>query len=605
MRSYLSCILITAFLLGSLNTISAQELQKENIAVLQFSGWHGTNAQSYQNALTDKISTLIIQSQRFNVIERVNIEKIMHEQGLQMSGIIDENTAVEFGKIIGVEKLLVGSFTKNAVDYHKKKYKEYDEKKGKEVKVANSYYSANVSVSIQLINVESGQKNQAAEANGHGKGTNENSAFSRALDDVADKVVGAFFKYFAIHGFIESVDKSKAIIDRGSSLGIQRLMNFEILDITKDDLLELGKLTISPNTKRIGLLKIVSAEQNSAEGRLIGDYSAVHAGHLIREVKDEVDIEATIIEKNGGNVVIDMGNNVGLTKGATFNVIGIGDEYVDRVTGESFGVEKRTMGTVYVSQVGPRFSRGKILEGRYNIKENMVLRETKPWKSNYMARASYAMYNIEANVNTTPWKGVIENEYVDSKIDSVDYSDKEKVTSGSMIKLQFGKWNAVKELLYNLGVGYFQINDELNAFTIDFTVTKYFGIIPEFFYCYTGAGIGLGTAQQNLKSEIISHLTKGNGDNVTSLQGQWHGIVGLDFAIGNINIFGEVDYMGLTFDKWNYSVKYKNEEGRDRTDSIRIPNNLVPYPKLSVSGPNFRVGLAYNIRGLTRLFWIF
>jgi hypothetical protein len=605
MRNYFSCILITSFLFGSFSTLSAQELKKENIAVLQFSGWQGRDVQIYQDALTDKISTLIIESQRFNVIDRRNIDKIMREQGLQMSGIIDENTAVEFGKIIGVQKMLIGSFTKNATDYHKGKYKEFDEKKGKEVKVASFYYSANVSVSIQMIDVETGKYIEAAEANGKGKGTNENSAFSRALDDVATNVVAKFFKYFAIHGFIESMDKSKVIIDRGASEGIKRLMNFEILEISKDDLLKLGKLIISPNTKRIGLLKIVTAERNSAEGRLIGDYSAVRAGSLIREVKEEAEIEASIIEKNGGNVVIDMGKNVGLVKGATFDVLRTGDQYIDRVTGESFGIEKMKIGKVYISQVGPRFSRGKILEGRYSIKENMVLRETNPWKSNYLVRVSYGINNVDVNMNTTPWKGEIKNQYVDSKLDSVEYQNLQKVDSGSMIKLQFGKWNEVKGLEFLLGVGILKISDELSAFTVDFSITKHFGIIPELFYCYAGAGIGFGNAQQNIKPEIISYLSKNNRDNVTSAQGQWEGLVGFRFVFGNINVYGEVNYLGLTFNKWNYSVKYEDTNEREKIDTIQIDNQLVPYPKLSVSGPVVRIGLAYNIKGLTRLFWIF
>ena len=605
MRNYFVCILIILFLPASFINSYAQELQKENIAVLQFSGWQGKDMQIYQNALTDKISTLIIESQRFNVIDRRNIDKIMREQGLQMSGIIDENTAVEFGKIIGVQKMLIGSFTKNTTDYHKGKYKEFDKKKGKEVKVASYYHSANVSASIQMIDVESGKYIEAAEANGNGKGTNGNSAFSRALDDVAINVVEKFFKYFAIHGFIETMDKSKVIIDRGASEGIKRLMNFEILDISKDDLLKLGRLIISPNTKRIGLLKIVTAEKNAAEGRLIGDYNAVRSGLLIREVKEELEIEATIIEKKGGNVVIDMGKNVGLVKGATFNVLGIGDQYIDRVTGESFGIEKMKIGKVYISQVGPRFSRGKILEGRYSIKENMVLRETKPWKSNYMVRVSYGINNVDVDMNTTPWKGEIANHYVDSKIDSVDYKNLQKVDSGSMIKLQFGKWNKVKGLSFLLGFGSLKINNELSSFTVDFSVTKHFGIIPEFLYCYAGAGLGFGNAQQNIKPEIISYLSKGNRDNVTSAQGQWEGLVGFRFVFGNINIYGEVNYLGLTFDKWNYSVKYEDENEREKIDTIQIKNQLVPYPKLSVSGPVVRIGLAYNIKGLTRLFWIF
>ncbi len=78
MRAKSMCRYILALLLV-LSAAAAQEL--ENITVLPFEGWTGnvSAAREYQNALTDKIATKIIQSHRFNVIDRVHLDKVLTE----------------------------------------------------------------------------------------------------------------------------------------------------------------------------------------------------------------------------------------------------------------------------------------------------------------------------------------------------------------------------------------------------------------------------------------------------------------------------------------------------------------------------------------------
>jgi len=45
----------------------------------------------------------------FSVIDRENIEKILKEQQLSMTGLIDEEEAVQVGKLSGAELVLIGS----------------------------------------------------------------------------------------------------------------------------------------------------------------------------------------------------------------------------------------------------------------------------------------------------------------------------------------------------------------------------------------------------------------------------------------------------------------------------------------------------------------
>ena len=59
----------------------SDNLEKERISVLPFTGWGGQNAK-LTNSLTDKIVTRIIKSHRFTVIDRQNLKQIMEEHKL-------------------------------------------------------------------------------------------------------------------------------------------------------------------------------------------------------------------------------------------------------------------------------------------------------------------------------------------------------------------------------------------------------------------------------------------------------------------------------------------------------------------------------------------
>ena len=61
--------------------------------------------------LTEMIITALIQGDRFNVMERVQLEKILKEQSLSQTGVIDAETAIEVGKLSGLEGVVVGSLS--------------------------------------------------------------------------------------------------------------------------------------------------------------------------------------------------------------------------------------------------------------------------------------------------------------------------------------------------------------------------------------------------------------------------------------------------------------------------------------------------------------
>lgn len=88
---------------------------KPRIAVIEFenkanSGWHWWSDRGAA-AMQDVFVTELVKSGKFRVIDRERLDAIMREKNLTLSGDIDPSTAVEIGKLLGVEYFLTGSVT--------------------------------------------------------------------------------------------------------------------------------------------------------------------------------------------------------------------------------------------------------------------------------------------------------------------------------------------------------------------------------------------------------------------------------------------------------------------------------------------------------------
>jgi len=67
------------------------------------------------NEFTDYMTERLIKSSRWSIIDRANIVKILQEQNFQYSGRVDENTAVQIGRIMGVDAILFGEYRSDKV----------------------------------------------------------------------------------------------------------------------------------------------------------------------------------------------------------------------------------------------------------------------------------------------------------------------------------------------------------------------------------------------------------------------------------------------------------------------------------------------------------
>lgn len=80
-------------------------------------------------AAGDMLATYLVKSQQFDVFERQQMKHVLDEQKLGQSGIVDPQTAVQVGKVMGVEYVVYGVISNfgirtestNVILYHQKK----------------------------------------------------------------------------------------------------------------------------------------------------------------------------------------------------------------------------------------------------------------------------------------------------------------------------------------------------------------------------------------------------------------------------------------------------------------------------------------------------
>ncbi|MFA5857523.1 MAG: CsgG/HfaB family protein [Elusimicrobiota bacterium] len=118
MKKFIALFTCTV-LLATLGTTAFTAGSKPRMAVMPLSEgsidhWWGN--WNVGQGVSDMLVTDLVKSGKFSMIEREQLQKVMAEQQLGVSGAVNENTAAQLGKILGVDYIIVGRITQFAVE---------------------------------------------------------------------------------------------------------------------------------------------------------------------------------------------------------------------------------------------------------------------------------------------------------------------------------------------------------------------------------------------------------------------------------------------------------------------------------------------------------
>lgn len=147
-----------------------------NIAVLDFGNKANTSADlTFEDtgAVTDYIVECLLDSDRFEIIERDQLQAMMSEHHLNLSGMVNPATATKIGQYVGVQYLVYGNVVGMSTKVTNISY-DNDVYGG----VGNKQYSVTANVTLRIIDVTTGRIAVSA----HGRGTSTSTSSEIKLD---------------------------------------------------------------------------------------------------------------------------------------------------------------------------------------------------------------------------------------------------------------------------------------------------------------------------------------------------------------------------------------------------------------------------------------
>ncbi|MDY0268421.1 FlgO family outer membrane protein [Trichloromonas sp.] len=249
MRILAGIFLLLAFGLAPVS--APAEFTKTKIAVLDFQmqGEEQEN-QDMGSIVAEWFITAMVKEGRFDVIERRLLEKILSEQQLVMTGVLDESSATQIGKLLGVKVIISGSVMK---------------------------VREMLEVNARIIDVENASIIAAESV--------KSSTASR-LQDLIVEMSAKIIRNFPLEGYVVDRDGKKVTIDLGSRAGVKPGMEFVVY--REGEVIKHPKTGEVLDVERIhtGRVRIQSVLGKISEGEVLDEQAddAIKYGQLVSSV---------------------------------------------------------------------------------------------------------------------------------------------------------------------------------------------------------------------------------------------------------------------------------------------------------------------------------
>jgi len=278
--------MLAAALVGAPSSVLAQA--KIRIAVSNFENnstwaWWGDNL---GRAAADELATQLVQTGKFTVIERAQLDAILQEQNLGASGAVTSATAAKVGKLLGVQLLLTGSITAFSIK------RTSIGMRG----IGGSYSNAESKVDARLVNTDTGEvmivavgQGNKRMGGGYFKGVRAEQDFDQgaaqeALRPAVEQVVVKLTEQTASlqsmtpaapEGQIVSTRAGSYYINRGAGAGVKVGQKFNVHHVV-DEIKDADGRLLDKVIEQTGVLEVTQVLANSAVCKLVSGKAAVN-----------------------------------------------------------------------------------------------------------------------------------------------------------------------------------------------------------------------------------------------------------------------------------------------------------------------------------------
>ena len=250
--------------------------------------WHGFNENEILQGMTQEITDKLVSKDKIKVIERTRLKKVIEEQKLGQSGLLDSTTAAKVGRILGVDSIVLTTLTYMEVE------------KGVSFGVGpfkTSGVKAKVTLTGRLVDtttaeIKSSFKGQGKASDRSFKISNyegisfgskafKKSALGKSINKATDSFVGNLAK--ELKNSNSTVKTGKIVKVLGNKLIIKvdpsNLMVGKVAKVVKE--VEVEELD-NPVTMKVGEVKIISKSDGAVVAKIVKTEDSLKKGQLVK-----------------------------------------------------------------------------------------------------------------------------------------------------------------------------------------------------------------------------------------------------------------------------------------------------------------------------------
>lgn len=240
-------LFLALFISGEAVLAQGEGKPKKAIALIEFENLTDYKEGDIGGRIVSLLETELVKLKRFNVIERQQLDAILREQGLTLSGFLSGVGGAKAGEVKGLDAIITGKVT----EYHtvpEESYSSYTDKKGKFYQTYSLELKTRVEVGIKMIDVTSGEillaeskdgfeRKYFSSSTGYPSGetvrTETDALTSKATSECIEKIVQSIEGVYPLEGTILSVEGKEVYIDIGSAHGLSPKQKLRVERVAK------------------------------------------------------------------------------------------------------------------------------------------------------------------------------------------------------------------------------------------------------------------------------------------------------------------------------------------------------------------------------------
>ena len=209
--------------------------ERMGLAVLPFQTT-GLGTEMGEINVVEQMMTTFYNLNRFKLFERTQMEAILEEQKLGMSGVLNASTAAQIGKGIGVDAIVLGSVTRSG---------------------------RNLAIDARLIDTETAEIITAQDEM-------SNRTSIQELKDMINRLADKIYRDLPlVEGYVIGVNDDQLTLDFGSSKNVKKGMKCIVYKEGQDIIHPITKKVLGKKTEELGEVKLIAVYPEYSIGKII------------------------------------------------------------------------------------------------------------------------------------------------------------------------------------------------------------------------------------------------------------------------------------------------------------------------------------------------